>query len=167
MRNMKILLSLAVVLLMSVSLLAGGCAGSGSGSGSVNIANDQAPPADLETFIDSQKGKVVVAVLFNMTAPDCAKALQHLAEMQGNHPADKAAFVGVSLDADKDALRAYLGENGVYFPVLMIQAFADLGDGVPIVSLVDKEGNTYTTYEGLAEIQTMGADVDYLVSQGQ
>ena len=167
MRSMKILLSLAVVLLMGISLLAGGCAGSGSGSDSVNIVNAQATATDLETFIDSQKGKIVVAVLFNMTTPDCAKALQHLAEMQGSYPADKAAFVGVSLDADKDALRSYLGENGVYFPVLMIHAFADLGDGVPIVSLVDKEGNTYTTYEGLAEVQTMSADVDYLVSKGQ
>lgn len=167
MRSMKILLSLAVVLLMGISLLAGGCAGSESGSGSVNIANDKATPADLETFIDSQKGKIVVAALFNMTAPDCVKALQHLVELQGKYPADKVAFVGVSLDADKDALRSFLSENSVYFPVLMIQAFVDLADGVPIVSLVDKDGNTYTTYEGLAEIQTMSTDVDYLVAQGQ
>ena len=167
MRSMKILLPLAMVLLMSVSLLAGGCAGSGSGSGSVNIVNAQASPADLETFIDSHKGKVVVAVLFNMAAPDCAKALQHLVELQGNYQADQVAFVGVSLDADKEALRSYLSENEVYFPVMMIQEFADMADSVPIASLVDKEGNTENTYEGLAEIQTMDTDVDYQVNQEQ
>ncbi len=164
---MKILLSSAMVLLMGISLLVGGCAGSGFGSDSVNIANDQASPADLETFIDSQKGKVVAAALFNTTAPDCAKALQHLVELQGKYPADKVVFVGVSLDADKEALHSFLSENSVHFPVLMIQAFADLADGVPIVSLVDKDGNTHTTYEGLTEIQTMSTDVDYLVAQEQ
>ena len=166
MRSVRTLLSLAVVLLVGISLLSG-CAGSGSGSSAVNITNDQASPADLETFIDSNKGKIVVAALFNTTAPDCAKGLQHLVELQDKYAAEQVAFVGVSLDTDKEALRAFLGEHEVYFPVLMIQDFADLADGVPIVSLVDKEGNTYTTYEGLAEIQTMATDVDYLVGQGQ
>lgn len=165
MRSVKILLSLSVALLMGIALLMGGCAGSGSGSDAVNITNDTAAPADLESFIDSQKGKVVVAVLFNMTAPDCTPALQYLTELQGKYDPAQVAFVGVSLDADKEALHAYLSENEVYFPVLMIQAFSDLGDGVPVVSLVDRAGKTHTTYEGLAEVQTMSTDVDYLVSQ--
>lgn len=167
MRSVKILMSVAVALLMGMSLAMSGCGGMGSGSGSVNIVNDQANPSDLESFIDSNKGKVVAAVLFKMDVPDCAPALQHLVELQGKYQDSQVAFVGVSLDADKEALRAYLSENEVYFPVMMIQAFADLSDGVPIVSLVDKDGNTHTTYEGLAEIQTMATDVDYLVAQEQ
>ncbi len=165
MRNVRVLFFSGIILLFSISLLAGGCAGSGSGSSAVNITNDKATPNDLESFISSQKGKVVIAILFNMTSPDCAKALEHINDLQSDYPADKVSFVGVSLDADKAALKTYLEENSVYFPVMMVQGFSDLSDGVPIVSLVDKSGKTYTTYDGLAEIQTMSTDVDYLIAQ--
>lgn len=169
MRSVKILMNVAVALLLGMALAMSGCGimGSGSGSGSVNIVNDQANASDLESFIDSNKGKVVVAALFKTDVPDCATALQHLMELRGKYQDSQVVFVGVSLDADKEVLRGYLSENEVYFPVMMIQAFADLSDNVPIVSLVDKDGNTHTTYEGLTEIQTMATDVDYLVTQEQ
>lgn len=143
----------------------GGCAGSGSGGNKANITNDKGTPNDLESFIDSQKGKIVIAILFNITTPDCAKAMEHIVDMQGDYPADKVAFVGVSLDTDKAVLHAYLEEKGAYFPVLMIHDFADMAEKVPVVSLVDKAGNTYAAYDGLSEIQTMSTDVDYLLNQ--
>ena len=165
MRSAKVLMCAGVVLLMAMAFALSGCGGMGSGSGSVNIVNDKATPTDLENFIDGQKGKVVVAVLFKTDVPDCAAALQHLVGLQGKYQEGQVAFVGVSLDADKEDLRSYLSENEVYFPVMMIQAFSDMTDSVPIVSLVDKKGGTENTYEGLAEIQTMDTDVDYQVNQ--
>ena len=167
MRSAKVLMYVGVVLLMGLAFALSGCGGMGSGSGSVNIVGDKASPNDLESFIDSHKGTVVVAVLFKIDVPDCAAALQHLVSLQGKYQESQVAFVGVSLDADKEALRSYLSENEVYFPVMMIQEFADMADSVPIASLVDKEGNTENTYEGLAEIQTMDTDVDYQVNQEQ
>ncbi len=164
MRSVKILMSLAVALLLGSVFVLGGCAGSGSGADSVNILNENATPGDLEMYIDSQQGKVLVAVLFNSSKPDCAAALDYLNDLADDYDAALVGFVGVSIDGDKSELQSFLADNDVSFPVLMIQAYADLEGGVPIVSLLDRNGGDYATYEGLAEIQTMPEDLDYLLN---
>lgn len=160
----KIYRFVAAAALLGALLAFSGCAMFDSGESSVNVLNEQASAADLETYIDSQQGKVLVAVLFNSSNPDCVAALEYLNGLADKYDASKVGFVGVSIDADTSKLRSFLADNEVGFPVLVIMAYSDLADGVPIVSLVDRDGSDYSTYEGLAEIQTMSVDLDYLLN---
>jgi len=127
-----------------------------------------APPFKLpalaggEVELGALKGRLRVV---NFWATWCAPCVEEMPSLERLHRAlagEGLVVLGISVDEDETALRRFVSEHGVTFPVLRdpggrVAAGLYHATGYPETFVIDREGILQAQYVGPAEWSTPGA----------
>jgi len=124
-------------------------------------AGDKAPDFSLPTLDGKtyklsssfeKPAKPVVLDIWATWCGPCKRAIPYLVELHKNNK-DKADFVGVSVDTDKNALKKYVGQAGIKYVVPIDPKAAKIGksykiEGFPTMYIIDKKGVVRYVHKG-------------------
>jgi len=72
---------------------------------------------ELISEIAAYKGKVVVVNFWATWCPPCRLEIPHLVRLRKKHDPQEVLIIGVSMDENKSAVRDFLQENSLNYPV--------------------------------------------------
>ncbi len=106
----------------------------------------------VEKMVAANKGKVVMFNFFATWCPPCREEIPSLIRIRKDIGADKLVLVGLSVDEDDEALRAYVAKTGFNYPVK--KAGVDLTQaagvsGIPHMLVFDPKGEVVGNAAGL------------------
>jgi thiol-disulfide isomerase/thioredoxin len=109
----------------------------------LELAGTTAKGADFAW--DAYRGKVVLVDFWATWCGPCRREMPHVKELYEKHREQGFDVVGISLDADQEALAAYLEENAIAWETLAGDGTQELAEkygvrGIPTMMLVDKDG---------------------------
>lgn len=119
---------------------------------------DRAPAVKIQDLdgrpfsLDSLKGKVVVLDFWASWCVPCRTSFPFLDTLQARYGAQGLAAVGLTLEEDGDAVRAFLDQVPVRFPIVRDptgragEAFRVVA--MPTTFLLDREGRVAARFEG-------------------
>jgi thiol-disulfide isomerase/thioredoxin len=121
-------------------------------------AGEQAPRVELQDLsgqpfaLESLKGRVVLLDFWAPWCVPCRKSFPFLQTLQEKHDADGLSVVGLTLESDSVAIRSFLDEVPVHFPVVR-DLTEKSGDAFGVVAmptalLIDREGEIVARFEG-------------------
>lgn len=106
--------------------------------------------AGYQAVIEKHKGKIIVVDFWATWCEPCVQKFPHIVELSNQFPADKVAFVSVSLDEVEDAEKVteFLTKQGagemtnLHSTLDIVDAFEafDIADGIPNYKLYDTNG---------------------------
>lgn len=112
-----------------------------------SLAGDSVSLADL-------KGQVVFIDFWATWCPPCRISLPAVERLHADYQGKPVRVLGVSVDEDIDALRAFVKKKGTAYPVLMDSdsavASAYGADGIPHFVIVDRDGRLAGQWSGFA-----------------
>ena len=106
---------------------------------------------DVQSLVAASKGKVVMINFFATWCPPCREEIPGLMRIRASYGEDKLVLIGASLDEDEDALRQYLTEMKLNYPVKksgMDLAGAAGVSGIPHLLIFDGEGEVAANQPG-------------------
>lgn len=106
----------------------------------------------MEEMLKANKGKVVMFNFFATWCPPCREEIPSLIRIRKDIGEDTFILVGLSVDEDEDALRAYAAKMRINYPVK--KAGADLVhaagvSGIPHMLVFDGKGEVVGNAAGL------------------
>lgn len=100
------------------------------------------------------KGNVVFIDFWATWCPPCRISLPAVERLHADYQGKPVRVLGVSVDEDMDALRAFVKKKGTAYPVLSDSdsavASAYGADGIPHFVVVDKDGRLVDQWSGFA-----------------
>lgn len=100
------------------------------------------------------KGQVVFIDFWATWCPPCRISIPAVERLHADYQGKAVRVLGVSIDEDIDALRAFVKKKGTPYPVLMDSdsavASAYGADGIPHFVVVDKDGRLVDQWSGFA-----------------
>ncbi len=124
-------------------------------------------PVDSQALLNyvekDGKGKVVVVNIFASWCPPCGSEVPELVALRAKYPAEKVLFAGVSVDEDMQALRKFMDDKKINYPVFLATGDFSRAFGVsaiPQLLIFDKEGELQINYTGLAERSELISTID-------
>lgn len=100
------------------------------------------------------KGNVVFIDFWATWCPPCRISLPAVERLHADYQGKPVRVVGVSVDEDIEALRAFVKKKGTPYPVLMDSDWAVASaygaDGIPHFVVVDRDGRLVDQWSGFA-----------------
>lgn len=129
-------------------------------TGAKAAAAEKAPAFTLKSLagetvsLSDLKGNVVFIDFWATWCPPCRISMPSVERLHVDYKDRPVRVLGVSIDEDVDALRAFVKKKGTPYPVLMDSdsavASAYGADGIPHFVVVDKEGRLVDQWSGFA-----------------
>ena len=101
------------------------------------------------------KGKVVLVNFWATWCGPCKYEIPMFVELQQKYGARGVTFLGISIDDEAEALKPFVDEHKMNYPVLVGLGHEDVQDaygplmGVPVTVIVGRDGNICTRHFGL------------------
>ena len=101
------------------------------------------------------KGKVVLVNFWATWCGPCNYEIPMFVELQQKYGARGVTFLGISIDDEAEALKPFVDEHKMNYPVLVGLGHEDVQDaygplmGVPVTVIVGRDGNICTRHFGL------------------
>lgn len=144
------MLTLAMLLLLPGSSLGAGA------DGAKDISGIMLP--ELLEMVENAKGKTVLINFFATWCPPCREEIPELIAMRKDLPEDELLIIGLSVDEDMDALRAYAREVGFNYPVrtagMDVVRWAGVS-AIPHLVIFDKQGELQLNEPGLVPAEIL------------
>jgi cytochrome c biogenesis protein CcmG/thiol:disulfide interchange protein DsbE len=104
--------------------------------------------------LEALKGNVVFLDFWATWCPPCRISMPAVERLHADYQGKPVRVIGVSIDEDIDALRAFVKKKGTPYPVLMdpdsATASAYGADGIPHFVVVDRAGRLVDQWSGFA-----------------
>lgn len=120
----------------------------------------------VRALLDGARGRVVVLNFWASWCAPCRKEIPDFIALRGEFAQADVLIVGVSLDFDPGAARAYAEEAGITYPVWagaddVYDAFGV--DAIPRTMIWDRQGNLAVDHVGILPPEVMRGEVGRLV----
>lgn len=104
--------------------------------------------------LSAQKGKVVLVDFWATWCPPCRAAIPHLIKLHNTYSDQGLVILGISLDQDQSALKKFVQETNIPYPILIgnneVAKAYDV-QGIPTLVLYDKKGKQVLREVGFNE----------------
>ncbi len=125
--------------------------------------------------LSDYRGKVVVIDFWATWCPPCRKGIPDLIELKKEYKGKDFEIIGVSLDRvtrggkTAEDVIPFMEKMGINYPIVWgtlqtPQAFGTVR-AIPTTFFLDKNGKVRKKIEGLASLQTLESEVDFLLSE--
>lgn len=168
---MKSIQRIAVILLLSLGLLAcsGGTdeAGSSKGTASGTGAFPAMGVAELDDFLKANTGTPTIAMVWTTWCPSCKQALPELEALNKSH-GDQVSVMAISVDESSEALEEYFADKALDLPVYhgdeaLARKFGI--QAIPTMLIFDKNGQLVMNEAGVFPHSMLTAMVNKLVAK--
>jgi peroxiredoxin len=115
------------------------------------------------------KGKVVFVNFWATWCGPCKYEVPMFVELQRKYGSQGLTFLGISIDDPAEALKPFVDEHQMNYPVLVGLGHEDVQDaygplmGVPVTVAVGRDGNICTRYFGLRPKDRFESDIKSLL----
>lgn len=120
--------------------------------------------AGLKAFLETNRGKPTLVMLWATWCPSCKKQIPEMEQLQKTH-GNKVNIIALSLDESRQALERYLSKK----PMALSVAWGDQQIGrehnveaIPTLIIFDKTGKKIFGQAGVFPASMLGAMVDKL-----
>lgn len=117
--------------------------------------------------LDEQRGKVTVIVFFAPSSLASRKSMGELQRFHADFSARGVKLIAVSTDEDRDALKAFVAQRRIEFPVALA-ASDDFGrkeaQRLPIVFVLARDGEVAARRAGLFNYRALARSVEPLLA---
>ena len=159
---MKAFKALAVIVVVVLALVAGVFArhylgGGGGASSLLGQKRINFTMADIDgksRQLSEWDGKVILINFWATWCPPCQREIPGFVQLQSEYGKRGLQIVGVAID-DRDAVREYVHEHGMNYPVLVGDEDGSLSrrygndmDALPYTILIDRQGRIVQTRRG-------------------
>jgi len=139
-----------LAMLLLVTLLLAGCAGSGTDGGRGIDEGERATNFTLATLgggqasLDDYLGQVVLLNFWATWCPPCEAEVPDLEAAYRAHQADGLVVLGVSVQEKPEFVQPFVDDYGVTYPILLDSTGQVMNTyrvlGLPITVIIDREG---------------------------
>lgn len=168
---MNMLRQIAVVVFMSVILIAcsGGSQADGEGNGSIPEGFPKMGTVELDNYLAANKGKPTALMFWTTWCPSCKQAIPEMEKLAKSH-GDSMNVITVSLDDKASALERYYANKERVLPVYLgneslAQRFGV--QAIPTLVLFDTEGNSVFAKPGVFPHEMLTRMADKMVAGQQ
>ncbi len=124
--------------------------------------------SELVDKVIEAKGKVVLINFFASWCGPCREEMPALARLRNEYSPDDLLIIGVSVDEDMEAMRAFVEEFTVNYPVFVAKPDAARYYGVSAIPhnvVYSRNGEVAANQPGLVAEEDLRAFIDSLVKQ--
>ena len=122
-----------------------------------------------EIKISALKGKVVLLDFWATWCPPCRAEIPHFKELYDAYKSQGLEIVGLSVREKPDAVKAFVKQNGVQYPIGITsgkeeKAYGGI-QGIPTTFLIDKKGRIAEKYLGYHEKKVFEDKIKSLLAE--
>lgn len=123
--------------------------------------------AELNNFLASNKGKVVLINFFATWCPPCRKEIPDLISLANQYKGKDVTIISISVDENgEEAVKPFAEQVGFNYPVYLttqeLTATYNI-DAIPQTFLYDKNGKLITNLRGYVEAEQLRKMIDSLL----
>ncbi|MBA2704725.1 MAG: TlpA family protein disulfide reductase [Blastocatellia bacterium] len=118
--------------------------------------------------LDQQRGKVVLVNYWATWCPPCRVETPGLVRLANEYQSRGVEIVGVSLDEDAGAIRPFIDDYKIPYPILLPADKSNLSlmiEALPTTLLYDRQGRLAKRYTGAVSESIFRADVESLLKE--
>ena len=118
--------------------------------------------------LTEQRGRVVLVNYWATWCPPCRKETPGLVRLANEYRGKGVEVAGVSLDEDLTAVREFVAEYHISYPILLPSNTAYLPttvESIPVSLLYDRHGRLAKRYNGAVSEATFKRDVAFLLAE--
>ncbi len=115
-----------------------------------------------------QRGRVVLVNYWATWCPPCRAETPGLVRLANEYTAKGLEVVGISLDEDLTAVREFMAEYRISYPILLPSGTSNLTmmiESIPVTLLYDRRGRVAKRYVGAVSETTLRRDVEQLLAE--
>ena len=115
-----------------------------------------------------QRERVVLVNYWATWCPPCRQETPGLVRLANEYRGKGAEVVGISLDEDLTAVREFVAEYHISYPILLPSNAANLTtmiESIPVSLLYDRQGRVAKRYVGAVSEATLRRDVEQLLAE--
>lgn len=115
-----------------------------------------------------QRGRIVLVNYWATWCPPCREETPGLVRLANEYQAQGLAVAGISLDEDLTAVREFVAEYQISYPILLPTNTANLPttiESIPVTLLYDRQGRLAKQYAGAVSETTFRRDVAQLLAE--
>jgi peroxiredoxin len=145
------------------------------GAGVCDAKTKKAPDFELPDFtgktvrLADYKGKVVFVNFWATWCGPCKYEIPVFVDLQAKYGAQGLAFLGISVDDEASALKPFVDQYKMNYPVLVGLGREEVQEaygpmlGIPVTVVIGRDGNMCTRYFGLRPKDRFEADIKALL----
>jgi len=163
-----LMLKRLVILTIVVMTLAAGCTDKGSQQGTLAASDFSLQDTNGKTVrLSDQKGKVVLLEFWATWCPPCRESVPGLEKLHKTYKDKGLVVLAVSMDVGGwDEVKSFVSERHISYTVL--KGTEDVADAyrvraIPMMMILNKEGNIAKRYLGMASDEEVDADIKALL----
>lgn len=115
-----------------------------------------------------QRGRVVLVNYWATWCPPCREETPGLVRLANEYRGRGVVVGGISLDEDLAAVREFVAEYHISYPILLPSNTANLAttiESIPVSLLYDRQGRLAKRYDGAVSEATFKRDVEQLLAE--
>jgi len=115
-----------------------------------------------------QRGRVVLMNYWATWCPPCRQETPGLVRLANEYRGKGVEVAGVSLDEDLTAVREFVAEYHISYPILLPSNTSDLPtmiESIPVSLLYDRKGRLAKRYVGAVSEATFKRDIEQLLAE--
>lgn len=115
-----------------------------------------------------QRGRVVLVNYWATWCPPCRQETPGLVRLANEYREKAVEVVGISLDEDVTAVREFVAEYHISYPILFPSNASNLTttiESIPVSLLYDRQGRVAKRYVGAVSEATLRRDVEQLLAE--
>ncbi len=113
--------------------------------------------------LSQYRGKVVLLDFWATWCDPCKEEIPHFVEMQNRYASQGLQIIGISMDDDEQAVRAFQQQFKMNYPVAMgsVEVAEQFGGilGLPITFVIDREGRIVSRHVGATQSSVFETEI--------